>query len=490
MNGDAKARGLSGGLMGSRFRRLAFIFVLVYALLVCLFYWIVNEDWRHSAVTTEAVTASALLPVMDGETEICQTFIVQSDELQSLTVSVNPMPETGDPGELTARLLCGCDVLREWSFSSAELATEGKLVLELEEPLKGYSGREAALTLTGKDDAAFWYGNTRTAGKFEVETESAGQLTVNGNPVSGELVMTQSGVRVTNYMDYFWPVAILMGIILLALMLYSYRMRVIGKPFFLNSLMDLAVRYRYLLKTLVIRDFKVKYKASVLGVFWSFLNPLLMTLVYMFVFSTIFQNSIPNFTVYVMCGIVLYNYLSDSSTLGMQSIIGNAGLLTKVYIPKYIFPISKAISASINLGISMIPLMLIMAVTGVVFRKSLLLIPMVLILLMIFCIGLALMLSAAVVFFRDVQFLWSIVLMIWNFVSPIFYPESIIPARFIGIYHANPLYQYLYFMRTIVLGGVSPQPVTYLYCLLCSLISLTAGLLIFRKFQDRFVLYL
>ena len=490
MNEGSKTRESTGErLDGNRFRRLILCVILGYSLLVCLFYWIVNEDWRQTAVTTEAVTASALLPVMDGETEICQTLIVESDELQSLTVSVNPIPGSEGSGELTARLMCACDVLREWNYSAEQLA-QGSLRIELDEPLKGYSGREIALTLTGKSNTAIWYGNTRTAGKFEVETEAEGRLTVNGTPVEGELVMTQAGVRVTNYMDYFWPAAIVIGIAILAVIIHSHRMRVQRKAFFLNSLMDLAVRYRYLLKTLVVRDFKVKYKASVLGVFWSFLNPLLMTLVYMFVFSKIFQNSIPNFTVYVMCGIVLYNYLSDSSTLGMQSIIGNAGLLTKVYIPKYIFPISKAISASINLGISMIPLMLIMAITGVAFHKSLLLLPVVLVLLMIFCIGLALMLSAAVVFFRDVQFLWSIVLMIWNFVSPIFYPESIIPARFITIYHANPLYQYLYFMRTIVLGGVSPQPVTYLYCILCSLISLTAGLLIFRKFQDKFVLYL
>ena len=94
------------------------------------------------------------------------------------------------------------------------------------------------------------------------------------------------------------------------------------------------------------------------------------------------------------------------------------------------------------------------------------------------------------VYFRDVQFLWGILLTILNFVSPIFYPESIIPARFITIYHMNPMYQYLFFMRTITLGGISPTPVTYLYCTLASLLSLAVGLFVFRRSQSKFVLHL
>ena len=145
----------------------------------------------------------------------------------------------------------------------------------------------------------------------------------------------------------------------------------------------------------MVRDFKIKYKASVLGVLWSFLNPLLMTFVYMFVFSTLFRSSsIENFVVYLMSGIILFNYFSEATNLGMQSIVGNAGLITKVYMPKYILPISKVLSSAINLVISLIPLMIMMALTGVRFSKSLLLIPLVLVFLILFCVGVSLILAS------------------------------------------------------------------------------------------------
>ena len=159
-------------------------------------------------------------------------------------------------------------------------------------------------------------------------------------------------------------------------------------------------------------------------------------------------------------------------------------------MPKYIFPISKVLSSGINLFISLIPLLIMMAITGVQFSKSLLLIPVVLFFLILFCTGVSLILAAVMVYFRDIQFLWGILIMILNFLSPIFYPESIIPARFITVYHMNPLYQYLFFMRTITIGGISPTPVTYLYCALASAAALAIGLFVFRKCQNQFVLHL
>ena len=102
----------------------------------------------------------------------------------------------------------------------------------------------------------------------------------------------------------------------------------------------------------------------------------------------------------------------------------------------------------------------------------------------------SLILSSMNVFFRDTQFLWGVLITMWNFLTPIFYPESIIPAQFQTLYHLNPLYQIVYFMRSITIGGVSPTPITYLYCTLAVAVTLAIGLWVFRKNQDRFVLYL
>ena len=263
-----------------------------------------------------------------------------------------------------------------------------------------------------------------------------------------------------------------------------------GKPNLLLSLAALARQYRFLMKQLVTRDLKVKYKASVFGFLWSFLNPLLMMVVYSFVFSTIFRSNIDHFPVYLLSGIVIFNFFSDSTSLGLLTITGNAALITKVYIPKYVFPISKVLSSAVNLVISLAPLLIMMLCTGVHFTKALLLLPFVLVFLIMLSTGVSLILSTLTVFFRDTQFLWGILITIINFMTPVFYPESIIPAAFRTLYHLNPLYQILFFMRSIILSGVSPTPNTYLYCLLASVIPLAIGLWFFRKHQDKFVLYL
>ena len=227
-----------------------------------------------------------------------------------------------------------------------------------------------------------------------------------------------------------------------------------------------------------------------LGVLWSFLNPLLSMFVYLIVFSLIFRSNIEHFPAYLLTGIVLFNYFSESTSQGLGSIVVNRTLITKVYMPKMIYPLAKVLSAAVNLVISFIPMFIVMALTGVPFHKSLLLLPVAVGFLVTFCLGMTLILSTLNVFFRDTQFLWGIAVTILNFLTPIFYPESIIPAAFRTVYHMNPLYQIIYFMRCITVGGVSPAPLTYLYCFLASVIPLGIGVIVFRKNQDRFVLYL
>ena len=173
-----------------------------------------------------------------------------------------------------------------------------------------------------------------------------------------------------------------------------------------------------------------------------------------------------------------------------MSITTNSALITKVYMPKVIYPLSKVLSSGVNLCISFIPLLIVMLITGVPFHKSMLLLPVVVMFLLMFCLGMSLILSTMNVFFRDTQFLWGVLLTMLNFLTPVFYPESIIPAQFQTLYHLNPMYQILFFMRSIIIGGVSPTPVTYLYCLLVCGVPLVLGLWIFRRNQDRFVLHL
>lgn len=480
-----------GRRLNEKGRKQLLITAAVYCLLAALFFWIVKDDWRQTRIMTDPVSKTQMLGELKDEDIVEQGFTTEADELDYLYLAGDAIHGAGEgKHHIDIALKDGGQVLWQHRYPLDEFLQAGCCIAIPKGATSARRGETLTLEIRGNGGIALWYGETRQAGKFEVKIESRNHLTLNGEPLPGELVLKQSGLRRLHYIEYYWPAAGALLALILLTELWCLHCRKKGKPNKLNKAADVIRQYTFLLKTLVVRDFQVRYKASVLGILWSFLNPLLMTFVYMFVFSTIFQSSIEHFVVYLMSGITLFNYFSEATNLGMQSIVGNAGLIKKVYIPKYVFPISKALSSAINLTISLIPLLVMMALTGVSFHKSLLLMPLVLLFLIVFTIGLSLILSTCIVYFRDTQFIWGILLTIWNFLSPIFYPESIIPAQFIRLYHMNPMYQFLYFMRTITIGGISPTPITYLYCTIASGLTLIFGLLVFRRNQGRFVLHL
>ena len=262
-------------------------------------------------------------------------------------------------------------------------------------------------------------------------------------------------------------------------------------------------KYRFLLEQLILRDFKIKYKRSILGVFWSFLNPLLMMSVQYIVFSKLFNvrgAGIEHYAIYLLCGIVIWGGFNDCATQSMRSIMTNAHLITKVYVPKYIYPISKVISAFINVVLSMVPLLLVTIIYGLFsdphlwLRPSVLLLPFALILLLLFVQGIGFVLSTLMVFFHDIEFLWSVFAMVWMYATPIIYSLSMFGdgkgAWLKFAMNFNPLYHYIDFVRTIILEGTSPSFLEMGICLGFSLLSFFLGALIFKKNQDKFILYL
>lgn len=261
------------------------------------------------------------------------------------------------------------------------------------------------------------------------------------------------------------------------------------KSLILNAMVALR-RYHFLIKQLVDRDFKTKYKRSVLGVFWSFLNPLLNMLVQYIVFSNLFRFDIPYFPVYLLCGNVIFNYFSESCGMALNSITGNASLITKVYMPKYIYPLTRILSSMINLLISLIPLAIVALIMGLWPTKAYILVIYPLICLAIFCLGLGMLLASAMVFFRDIQFLWGVLVTIWMYLTPIFYPVSILEEHLAWVVNVNPLYYYVTFVRSCLIDGISPEPIMYVKCALFALGTLIVGASVFKKTQDRFVLYL
>ncbi|MBQ6233370.1 MAG: ABC transporter permease [Clostridia bacterium] len=258
----------------------------------------------------------------------------------------------------------------------------------------------------------------------------------------------------------------------------------------LVAVFTLMTRYGLLFRQLVSRDFKTKYKRSSLGLVWSFLNPLLTMAVQYVVFSTLFKSDIKNFPVYLLTGIVFFSFFSEAVTLGMTSITSNASLIKKVYVPKYIYPFTRVISSLINFLLALVPLFLVMLVTASPFHLSLVLLLFDILCFVGFIIGISLLLTTAMTFFQDTQFLWNVISMIWMYLTPLFYPESIIPRQIIGVYRLNPLYQFITFARICIIDGISPEPVMYLNCILSASLFLVLGVWVFRKYQDRFILYL
>ena len=469
----------------SRWGRLG-MFTLIYLLLALVMYWVVAEDWSMTSVRTDAVTMSQLQP---ENAVVEQTFTAEMDVLRQ--VSITPHFNAAErSGSALLSVFTGGELLAEQPVDVAGLTSDAANVIDLQTPVSDAAGQMLTLRLDPQSTGmSLWTGSTMSAGKFDVAVQTSG-LTVNGEATEGSLVCSFAGYSLLQGKRWFWPGAMVLLAACVALMQVTEQQLQSGKRTPLTMLVNVCQRYGFLMRQLVSRDFRVKYKASVLGVVWSFLNPLLTMLVYLFVFSTIFKSNIEYFPVYLMSGIVLFNYYSEATSLGLTAITGNSALITKVYMPKVIYPLSKVLSSAINLCISFIPLFIVMLITGVPFQKSMLLLPLVVLFLLMFCLGMSLILSSMNVFFRDTQFLWGVLITMWNFLTPIFYPESIIPAQFQTLYHLNPLYQIVFFMRSITIGGVSPTPVTYLYCTLVSVVPLALGLWIFRKNQDKFVLYL
>lgn len=249
-------------------------------------------------------------------------------------------------------------------------------------------------------------------------------------------------------------------------------------------------KYKRLLKELVIKDIKLKYRRSYLGVLWTMLNPLLMMLVLTIVFSTLFKRDIPNFPVYLLSGRILFEFYSQGTKMGMNAVVGSSALIKKVYVPKYIFPLSKVLFAFINLMFSMVALVIVIVVTQMPVSWTILLAPIPLIYLLLFSIGVSFILGSYTVFFRDIEHLYSVALTAWMYFTPLFYPADIIPQQYQIIFKFNPLYYIIEMFRDVVMYGKIPTLQTNLICLAFSFSTLIVGVYVFYKKQDKFILYI
>ena len=241
--------------------------------------------------------------------------------------------------------------------------------------------------------------------------------------------------------------------------------------------------YRYLLWNLVSRDFKLKYRRSVLGVVWSVLNPLLMCLVYWAVFSSLMDmrgSGIDNFPVFLMCGQLLFNFFNEATSTSMSSVLGAASLLKKVYIPKHVFPLEKCCFAMVNCVFSFVALALVMVFTGSPIHITVFEALYPLVTLFFFSLGVGLFLAAATVFFRDIMHIWSVFITALLYFSAIFYDPTQMTFSIGGfnmqqIIKLNPMYWYITGFRRTLMWGIPLDINMFLVCGLCAVVSMLVG---------------
>lgn len=255
--------------------------------------------------------------------------------------------------------------------------------------------------------------------------------------------------------------------------------------------MQTMEKYMPLLQNLISRDLKVKYRRSVLGFLWSVLNPLLMALVMNMVFSKLFRFQVDYFATYYLIGSLIFNFVVECTSGSLMSVIYAAPLIKKVYIPKYIFPMEKCAFAFVNMLFGIFAVLVVMLIQGVPFTAKMLLSFIPMIYALIFAFGMGLVLAALTVFFRDVEHLYSVWVTIWMYLTPIIYPEELVASTSVAtIMKINPMYYYVHMLRSFMMYGTLPSINEHIICITFSLASLIVGLGLFKKVQDKFILYI
>ncbi|MDO4921679.1 MAG: ABC transporter permease [Phascolarctobacterium sp.] len=256
-----------------------------------------------------------------------------------------------------------------------------------------------------------------------------------------------------------------------------------------NEALKKIMRHKFLFEELVKRDFKQKYKRTVLGMGWSVLSPLLSLLVMKLVFGHYFGRGVAHYTIFLFCGNLVFSYYRESTNGGMNSLMSNASIFTKINVPKYIFLLSKNVSAFINFLLTLCVFFVFAFFDNVSFGPHFLALLYPLACLVVFNIGIGLILSALFVFYRDISYLYDVFTMLVMYCSAIFYNVDVLPATYQNLFLLNPVYTYIKYFRTVVLLGKLPSMEIHLLCAFYAILALGLGAWIYKKYNHKFLYY-
>lgn len=246
---------------------------------------------------------------------------------------------------------------------------------------------------------------------------------------------------------------------------------------------------QFLFEELVKRDFTKKYKRTVLGMAWSILSPLMNLLIMWLVFSNFFGNNVDHYAIYLFAGQLVFSYFTDATNLGMNSLVGNAPIFSKVNVPKYLFLLSQNVSSLINFGLTLLIFFAFVAFDGIAFTWKFLLLIYPTVCLIVFNLGVGLILSALMVFFRDMQYLWGILTQLIMWLSAIFYTIDGYPYQTQCLFLANPIYLYIRYFRKIVIDGVIPTLQFHALGAFYALTVFGIGCYMYKRYNHEFLYY-
>lgn len=242
-------------------------------------------------------------------------------------------------------------------------------------------------------------------------------------------------------------------------------------------------------RELVKRDFKKKYKRTILGMGWSMLSPLLMLLVMKVVFENFFGRTINHYTTYLFCGLLTFNWFAESTNGGMASLFGNAGIFTKVNVPKYLFLFSVNIQVLINFTLTLLVFFVFCAIDHVSFTWKFLCLLYPILTLQLFNVGVGMVLSALFIFFRDIDYLWRVFLQLLMYGSAIFYMVDSFPPKVQLVFAMNPVYRHIAYFREVVLAGTVPSVETHLTLLGFAAAAFLSGAYMYKHYNTKFLYY-
>lgn len=260
-------------------------------------------------------------------------------------------------------------------------------------------------------------------------------------------------------------------------------------PLLQHGIFHKLAGYQFLFEELVKRDFKKKYKRTVLGMAWSVLSPLLTLLVMRLVFTQFFGRNTAHYTTYLFCGNLIFSYFNESTGQGMTSLMGNAGIFTKVNVPKYLFLFSKNVQTLINFGLTLCVFFVFCVLDNITFTWKLVCLLYPILCLVLFNIGVGLILSALFVFFRDIQYLWNVFTMLLMYMSAIFYTIDSYEPMVQNLFLLNPVYLFIRYFRKIVIEATIPTVWFHLLMLVDVVIVLAVGCWMYKKYNTKFLYY-